>query len=328
MDPRALASAAASQTADPKQLALVRGARARMRQATPKALEPLAPNDPVARVAVDVPLPHLDRLFDYAVPASMDADARAGCRVRVRFSGRLVDGFVVERRADSEHVGTLARLARATSPEPVLALAVLELARQVADHYGGVLADVLRLAVPPRHAAAEAKASPVAADLPDSPDAGPWADYQAGAAFLGAVADGRAPLAVWTALPGPEWPVALATAARAALSAGRGVLVVVPDGRDVARVSHAVAEVCGPGQHVELTAELGPAERYRRFLAVRRGAVRCVVGTRAAQFAPVHDLGLAVVWDDGDDLHAEQHAPYPHVREVLRLRARAGERAS
>ncbi len=191
-------------TAEPEQLALVRGARARLRTATPKALEPLAPNDPVARVAVDVPLPHLDRLFDYAVPASMDAEARAGCRVRVRFSGRLVDGFVVERRADSEHVGTLARLARATSPEPVLAPEVLELARQVADHYGGVLADVLRLAVPPRHAAAEAKASPVAADLPDAPDAGPWADYQAGAAFLGAVADGRAPLAVWTALPGPE----------------------------------------------------------------------------------------------------------------------------
>jgi primosomal protein N' (replication factor Y) len=28
-----------------------------------------------------------------------------------------------------------------------------------------------------------------------------------------------------------------------------------------------------------------------------------------------------VVWDDGDDLHAEPRAPYPHVREVLALRA-------
>ncbi len=45
------------------------------------------------------------------------------------------------------------------------------------------------------------------------------------------------------------------------------------------------------------------------------------VGTRAAAFAPVADLGLAVCWDDGDDLHAEPRAPYPHVREVLRLRA-------
>jgi primosomal protein N' (replication factor Y) len=38
-------------------------------------------------------------------------------------------------------------------------------------------------------------------------------------------------------------------------------------------------------------------------------------------FAPVADLGLVVLWDDGDDVHAEPHAPYPHPREVLALRA-------
>ena len=72
-----------------------------------------------------------------------------------------------------------------------------------------------------------------------------------------------------------------------------------------------------------LTADLGPAERYRRWLAVRRGAVRVVVGTRSAAFAPVAAPGLLAVWDDGDDLHAEPRAPYPHVRDVLVLRAHA-----
>ena len=33
--------------------------------------------------------------------------------------------------------------------------------------------------------------------------------------------------------------------------------------------------------------------------------------------------GLLAVWDDGDDLHAEPRAPYPHVRDVLLLRAHA-----
>jgi primosomal protein N' (replication factor Y) len=46
-----------------------------------------------------------------------------------------------------------------------------------------------------------------------------------------------------------------------------------------------------------------------------------VVGTRSAAFAPVQRLGLLAVWDDGDDLHAEPRAPYPHVREILLLRA-------
>jgi primosomal protein N' (replication factor Y) len=38
-------------------------------------------------------------------------------------------------------------------------------------------------------------------------------------------------------------------------------------------------------------------------------------------FAPVADLGLVVIWDDGDDLHEEPRAPYPHARDVLLLRA-------
>ena len=46
-----------------------------------------------------------------------------------------------------------------------------------------------------------------------------------------------------------------------------------------------------------------------------------MVGTRSAAFAPVHDLGLVAIWDDGDDLHAEPRAPYPHTRETLLLRA-------
>ena len=50
----------------------------------------------MARVAVDVSLAHLDRPFDYLVPAGLAVVA--GCRVRVRFAGRtvtLVDGRVV-----------------------------------------------------------------------------------------------------------------------------------------------------------------------------------------------------------------------------------------
>ena len=46
-----------------------------------------------------------------------------------------------------------------------------------------------------------------------------------------------------------------------------------------------------------------------------------MLGTRAAALAPVADLGLVVVWDDGDDLHAEPRTPYPHVRDVLVQRA-------
>lgn len=291
-----------------------------------------AGTSPVARVAVDVSLSHLDRPFDYLVPDELDAKAVPGCRVRVRFAGQLVDGFLLERVPESDHDGRLAFLERVTSPEPVLSPEIAMLAREVADRYAGTFLDVLRLAIPPRHARVENEACPAPAEPSQEQGAiepGPWADYPAGPSFLTALAEGRAPRAVWTALPGPDWPQAIARAVRAALAGGRGALIVMADGRQVARVDSALKTElaagpsegeCGP-RHVALTAELGPAERYRRWLAVRRGTARAIVGTRAAMFAPVQNLGLVVLWDDGDDVHAEPHAPYPHPREVLALRA-------
>ena len=62
-----------------------------------------------------------------------------------------------------------------------------------------------------------------------SPAAG---SYPAGPGFLEALAGGGTPRAVWTALPGPHWPDEWGAAVAATLASGRGALVVVPDGRD------------------------------------------------------------------------------------------------
>jgi primosomal protein N' (replication factor Y) (superfamily II helicase) len=321
----------------------------------PRTLLPAA-DLPIARIAVDIPLAHLDRPFDYLVPERLAAQAQPGVRVRVRFAGQLVDGFVLDRVASSDHGGRLSYLERVVSPERVLTPEIAGLARAVADRYAGTLADVLRLAIPQRHAATEtatetatrasastaapasastaAPASASTAARPARPGPGPWARYPAGPAFLDAIANARPARAAWTALPGPTWPEEIARAAVTAASAGRGVVIVVPDARDLARVDEALTKCCleaaDPQQApwVTLTADLGPAERYARWLAARRGTVRIVAGTRAAMFAPVRDLGLVVLWDDGDDLHAEPRAPYPNAREVLALRAhRAGAAA-
>ncbi|MBC8092627.1 MAG: primosome assembly protein PriA, partial [Pseudonocardia sp.] len=98
---------------------------------------------PVARVAVDVPLTHLDRPFDYRVPEHLDAAAQPGVRIRVRFAGQALDGFVLERVAGSEHEGKLAWVDKVVSAEPVLSPEVAALCRAVADRYAGVFADVV-----------------------------------------------------------------------------------------------------------------------------------------------------------------------------------------
>ena len=317
-----------------EQLSLVRAVaspRGRSRD-LPKVQE-AAEVDPVALVLVDVGLAHLDRPFEYLVPSSMADLAVPGARVKVRFAGQDVDGFVLARTPTAEHVGTLAPLRKVVSPEAVLTPEILALSREIAARYAGTLGDVVRLAVPPRHATAEKNLPmdpPISGDGPASagvtaPEPGPWLSYPAGPSFLRHLASGDAPAASWLALPGQQgnadWPAALAVAAATSLAQGRGALIVVPDHRDVDRVDQALQSLLGAGKHVRLTAGQGPQARYTAWLKVLRGHVRCVVGTRAAMFAPVHHLGLVAWWDDGDDLLVEPRAPYPAVREVLRTRA-------
>lgn len=279
---------------------------------------------PVAQVAVDVPLANLDRPFDYQVPPELDQAAQPGVRVRVRFAGRLRDGLLLARVPAGERVD-LAPLAKVVSAEPVLTPAVAELVRAVADHYAGGFADVVRGAVPPRHAATE-RAAPVSRPEPNlgSP-VRTLALYPGSAQLLGALESGGHPRAAWTPAPasGPagDWRTGFLEAAEACLLSGRSALLLAPDARSLAQLSAAATQRFGRGSFAELRADTGPAARYRQFLAVSRGAVRLVIGTRAAVFAPVHQLGLIALWDDGNDGWSEPHAPYWHAREVAALRA-------
>jgi primosomal protein N' (replication factor Y) len=217
-------------------------------------------------------------------------------------------------------------LERVVSPEPVVSPELAALCRSVADRYAGTFADVLRLALPPRHGKVEAEPAPESTAWPAlDPALGEqgWDRYRHGLALLDAVRGGRGAHAVWQPVPGEDWPRRLAELAAVTASAGRGALLVVPDQRDLAAVAQECRRVAGEPNVVALTADVGPAKRYRAWLAVRRGSARIVVGTRAAMFAPIAAPGLLVVWDDGDDLHSEPRAPYPHTREVLVHRAHA-----
>ncbi len=297
----------------------VKAAVRKAKPPTEKKPVAMAEVDPVARVLVDVALAHLDRPFDYAVPQTMSDDAQPGVRVKVRFAGQDVDGFVIERSATTEHTGRLQPLRRVVSPERVLTPDVAALTGAVAARYAGTRSDVLRLALPPRHATVEKQPSEPAPPVTALSRTEELAHYPQG--VLEDLATGGSPRTVWTVVPGDDWADLLAEAVVATALSGRGALVCVPDHRDVTRLDAALTERLGVGRHVVLAADSGPAARYRAFLAISRGAIRIVIGTRAAAFAPVQDLGLVAIWDDGDDLHDEPRAPYPHAREVLLMRA-------
>ncbi|MBG6225585.1 primosomal protein N' (replication factor Y) [Arthrobacter sp. CAN_A2] len=336
------------------QLSLLHGfGAAQLPQADPARASSL----PIARVILDAQLPHLDRYFDYAVPAAMDAEAQPGVRVKVRFAGREHAGFLAERIQEASTTATLLPLAKVLSPQRVLTPEVLALATAVAARSVGTVSDVLRSAVPPRMARVEAEFDdpgaaaaahgesmprpsgaaaasgvggapgtsstvlPVAAEPPPS---GGFRRYPNGPAYLQHLCSGESPRAVLTSLGGygaTAWHEEIADAVAAAVSSGRGAVVVVPDQRDLARMEAALVGRLGAPAVARLTGEDGATPRYRNFLRILHGTATVAVGTRSAAYAPVRDLGLVCLWDDGDDQHVEQRAPYQHVRDVLLLRA-------
>ncbi len=263
------------------------------------------------------PLPHLDRLFDYEVPANLSAVAVPGARVRVRLAGRLVDGFILERSERSQH--DMQPLSSVHGPA-VLTPAVATLCRAIADRYAGTLADVVRFAVPPRHARAEASATPFEPPAVDSPSGpGGWAAYHRGPELVEGLGGPTPTRALWISAPGERPWARISELVRRAAARGRGVLVIAPDRSDVDGICE---QLGGDGvRATRLLADAGPQARYSAFLRVLSGGSRVVIGTRTAVFAPVADLGAIIVWGDGEDSLAEPQAPGWHAREVAALRS-------
>ncbi|WP_104082605.1 hypothetical protein [Cryobacterium sp. Y11] len=175
----------------------------------------------VARVLIDSPLPQLDHLFDYGVPAGLAGQVAAGMRVKVPFrsGGRVVEAYVIEvfdpsaesaSETDAAFRGALSPLDSVVSTAVVLTPAVWKLARRLADRAAGNASDIIRLAVPPRQVRVE-KAWLAARDAAAAVDAAAAAFEESSISAPPATAPPTHPLveSAETAMPTPS-PAALA----------------------------------------------------------------------------------------------------------------------
>jgi primosomal protein N' (replication factor Y) len=288
----------------------------------------------VARVLIDSPLPQLDRLFDYAIPDDLAAYAMPGVRVRVplRSAGRVVDGYVVEIGDPDASDRPLSELDAVVSSVPVLTEGLYRLARRAADRAAGSASDILRLAIPRRMVRAE-KAW-LAAEAPARPEvteeSRDWArEVLSGYPGLDEAIQAGERLAV-DAPPSPaqlpdgtpvgSWAVLLGAAAVQTLAGGRSAIVAMPDHRDRAQLEAVLAAHVPAEALVRDDAKRSGPERYAAFLRTLSAAPCVVIGNRSAVYAPVSDLGLVALWDDGDPLLAEPLSPGVHARDAALLR--------
>lgn len=304
------------------------------------------PAGSIARVLLDSPLPQLDRLFDYRVPERWAEHARPGVRVLVplRSAGRQSRGWIIELVDDDTGLpgfeGTLSELEEVVSPVPALDPEVWRLIRRAADRAAGVASDLVRLAVPPRQVRVEKAwlARQTEAGEHPAPVITPGAATvtiagyapEAVAPLLRPALDGVAPRVALTARPvpvelapdrwGPAGLLTLAELAAATLAGGRSVIISVPDYRDLDHLEQALTARTSAGSVARLDAAQPSAARYAAFLRTLEGRPIIVIGNRSALLAPAPALGLVAVWDDGDSLHTEPHAPGVHTRDLALLR--------
>ena len=265
----------------------------------------------VARVAIDSPLPQLDRLFDYEVAELISSEISVGARVRVPF-GRgagLSDGFVVELVKESEFKGKLASVDELVSAASVLKPEIYQLCRAVADRQAVTIADVFKLAIPTRSVAVEKK----------------WLAENPGLLSektVGARQGERSFVFIEprTNEHGPIWVQQLISRAISSLEAGESTILVVPDYRDQAVLLSELAKRTSTDNIVDYNSQQTNSLRYSAFLRCLSPAPAIVVGSRAALYAPVSALGEIVIWDDGDSNLQEPTSPYTNARDVALIR--------
>jgi primosomal protein N' (replication factor Y) len=99
-----------------------------------------------ASVAVNVP--GVSGVFDYQVPASLQAQLKPGCLVTVPFGPRTVQGIITELK-DSTQVAQVKDLIELIDPQPVVNAHQLALAGWMSEAYLSSLVDTLPAMVPP-----------------------------------------------------------------------------------------------------------------------------------------------------------------------------------
>ena len=296
------------------------------------------PKQPVAKILLEAPVLHLDRYFDYLIPKELDAAAQPGVRVKVRFGHQQLFGWLIRRTDTIETAARLTTIKTVVSALPVLEAKVLELAQQIAQHYGSITADVLRAVVPRRVAGVERD---IAEQVADHSIPAPPAVVDPTNAPL---TESGAPDFRWDLLDGAEqlftpqhhghyaltlpsahssWDAmgVLADAAHRLAAGAQNTLIVVPDHKHLSRLQRQLEDRIGSRAFAMLSGEQGNTARYRSFLKILTGQHRVVIGTRSAIWAPLEHIDVIFVWEPTSEHLIEPRTPYFHVHTVARLRA-------
>lgn len=259
-----------------------------------------------ARVVFQSPLPALDREFEYEVPKELINTVNVGCRVKVPFAGQTKEGFIVALDTVREFAGKLSSILSVTSSVPVLKPHVYQLLKAVASRQCCGVGELLDNAVPKRSVRVEKSFTINDMELPKLAAGSRFAE------LVRPVFDNSVGL--------PSFMTRIVHLATEYFESGRSVIICVPDFRDVRGLEKLLSEAIPVGDLSIVDSNEVGSKRYESFLNQLQPTPRIVVGTRSAIYSPISDDAAVIVWDDGDQSHQDQQAPYLTTREISLIR--------
>jgi primosomal protein N' (replication factor Y) len=109
--------------------------------------------------------------------------------------------------------------------------------------------------------------------------------------------------------------------ARTVLESGRAVLMMVPEIALAPAVAAAFRAAFGESVAIQHSG-LSDGERHDQWQRIRAGAVKIVIGTRSAVFAPLDSPGLIIVDEEHDASYKQDETPRYNGRDVAIVRGK------
>ena len=273
-----------------------------------------------ARVVVESDLLQLDREFDFLVPENLKELVQVGQRVKFQLgrTKKLASGFIASLPTESSFATS--DLVEIVDKQPVVTPEIFNLARQVANRQAVALGEILQQAVVehmPRISKPilESFTQPTVA-LPELPGI---TALPKRAAVLTAARS-----ITHEGIRYPDWCWLFYRAAVEAIEDGKSAILVVPERDQISQLA-ALFQIMGLQDLVSTW--LPGAKKSDRFVNFHRTLTQqtsIVIGSRSAIYAPVNNLAMIALFDDGDDSLREQGSPYSHAREIALMRANDG----
>jgi len=251
----------------------------------------------IAEVAIPISIA-LNEQFDYLVPASLTPKVTIGCRVLVPFRTSVILGYCVGLKDNSKFLRQLRPILKNLDNQPILDDELFKLAHKIQKDYFCSLAQAIQTVLP---TGVKNTKSAALEDQPIPAQAMPHFDID-----IKEEKPKNQITLIQDLSDRKRWDEYAALIKRT-LNAKKSVIFLVPDHE---KIKPAIEFLnLGIDPYI-LTSSLTAQNSLRTWTAIKNAPFSFVLGTRSAVFAPVNNLGLIILEEEGHFAYRQDQVPH------------------